>query len=200
MGVPETTDFMIDRTDPVTNSSSDAPADTASSSSTLSWLFDEFDRLRRILRRVNEERRTLRAEREALLQENRRLRREATLVRLYQDLGARRDASGSGVEAPPASAATLYRELPATFTFADFFHQADVEDVDTDAARSCLRYFLRTDMLAQKGSRLEKTGQLLRAVPTSDAEVTVHPSSRASVENRGRGTSSEREGHSLSES
>lgn len=156
---------------------------------TLSWLFDEVDRLRRLLHETNARRRALEDERQELLQENRRLRREATLVRLYEDLGSR-NSTGDGVQAPPSTAATLYRSLPTPCTFADFFGRAEANGVDTSTARECLRYFLRTKMLAATGSQLEKPSSVREARRTEDADFTVLPSALPRVRAHGERTPS----------
>lgn len=116
------------------------------------------------LRRENER---LRDERAELLAQNRTLRREATLGRLYHDLDRRKKekrASTSDTTSIPASAAELYHSLPIAFKFADFFRLASECDVDTATARRCLLYFLEEQLLMQTGSRLHKTDRVIRQV------------------------------------
>lgn len=112
---------------------------------------DELKRLRalcRVLReRLDEE--TERAG--ALQRENETLRREATLVRLYEDVVERQQAEGGPPaftkdrfaipDEPPAGARLLYQMLPASFSVTAFFEHANRLRIDEDAARCCLLYF-----------------------------------------------------------
>lgn len=112
----------------------------------MSQLLDELERLRE--------------ENEQLHRENKALREEVTLVRIVKDVSEQEEAFP--IEDPasiPREAFALYRRLPRTFKFADFFQLAERFELDATAARDCLLYFLREDMLHQKGSRVEKAEQ-----------------------------------------
>lgn len=114
------------------------------------------------LRRENDR---LRNERAQLLAQNRALRREATLGRLYQDLERRKkekQASTPETTSIPTPAAELYHSLPTGFKFADFFCLAAERNVDTATARRCLLYFMEERLLVQTGSRLKKTDRIIR--------------------------------------
>lgn len=111
----------------------------------MSQLLDEMERLRE--------------ENERLRQENKALREEVTLVRIFEDVSEQEEEFP--IEDPasiPREAYALYRRLPRTFKFADFFQLADRFGMDASTARDCLLHFLREDMLQQKGARVEKGG------------------------------------------
>ncbi len=110
----------------------------------MSQLLDEMERLRE--------------ENEQLRRENKALREEVTLVRIVKDVSEQEEEFP--IEDPatiPREAFALYRRLPRTFKFADFFQLAERFGLDAAAARDCLLYFLREDMLRQKGARVEKS-------------------------------------------
>ena len=112
----------------------------------MSQLLDEVERLRE--------------ENEQLRRENKALREEVTLVRIFQDVSEQEEEFP--IEDPasiPREAYALYRRLPRAFKFADFFQLAERFGLDATTARDCLLYFLRQDMLRQKGARVEKSGR-----------------------------------------
>jgi len=111
----------------------------------MNQLFDELERLQE--------------DNEQLRRENKALREEVTLARLFEDVSQQEEAFP--LEDPtsiPREAFALYRRLPRTFKFADFFQLAERFGLDATAARDCLLYFLRESMLQQKGARVEKRG------------------------------------------
>jgi regulator of replication initiation timing len=111
----------------------------------MSQLLDEMERLRE--------------ENEQLRRENKALREEVTLVRIFEDVSEQKEVFP--IEDPasiPREAFALYRRLPRTFKFADFFQLADRFGLNPSEARDCLVYFLREGMLRQKGARVEKGG------------------------------------------
>jgi regulator of replication initiation timing len=111
----------------------------------MNQLFDELERLQE--------------DNEHLRRENKALREEVTLARIFEDVSQQEEAFP--LEDPtsiPREAFALYRRLPRTFKFADFFQLAERFGLDATAARDCLLYFLRENMLQQKGARVEKRG------------------------------------------
>lgn len=118
----------------------------------LDWLVKEVTRLQE--------------ENERLLKENKSLREEVTLARLFRDLEPVPEAKETPApaaemfELPGAvswEAMEFYRMLPRSFTFAEFFHAAERVGVSGDTARDYMLVFFRENMLNQKGTRIEKT-------------------------------------------
>lgn len=105
----------------------------------------------------------LESEREALLEENRSLRRQVTQMRLLSDMEDTIDTieeeTGRRPAAPPP-ADDLYALLPPSFAFPVFFRIAESRGLDSDEARRCLLHFLGTDRIVQKGSRLVKQPEI----------------------------------------
>ena len=120
----------------------------------LDWLVKEVSRLQE--------------ENERLLKENKTLREEVTLARLFRDLEPTAEVrqalapSGGGelFEPPPAvswEAMEFYRVLPKSFTFAEFFQAAEGAGVAGNAARDYMLVYFRENLLQQRGTRIEKT-------------------------------------------
>jgi len=125
-------------------------------SSNIQELIEE---VRRNMNQLLDEMERLREENEQLQRENKALREEVTLVRIFEDVSRQEEAFP--IEDPasiPREAHALYRRLPPAFKFSDFFQLADRFGLDAGVARDCLLYFLREDMLRQKGARVEKSG------------------------------------------
>lgn len=115
------------------------------------------DGVRQNMGQLLDEMERLREENEQLRRENKALREEVTLVRIFDDVTRQEEAFP--IEDPasvPRQAYALYRRLPRTFKFSDFFQLAERFDLDGAAARDALLHFLREDMLRQKGARVEK--------------------------------------------
>jgi regulator of replication initiation timing len=101
----------------------------------------------------------LEAEREALLEENRALRRELTQLRLLSDMEKtieEIEEETGRVPAAPPPAEDLYALLPSSFAFPVFFQIAESRGLDTAEARRCLLHFLAEDRVVREGSRLVK--------------------------------------------
>ena len=101
----------------------------------------------------------LETEREALLEENRTLRRELTQLRLLSDMEKtveEIEEETGRVPAAPPPAEDLYALLPPSFAFPVFFRIAESKGLDTAEARRCLLHFLAEDRVVQEGSRLVK--------------------------------------------
>lgn len=138
----------------------------------MSQLLDEMERLRE--------------ENEQLRRENKALREEVTLVRIVQDVSEQEDAFP--IEDPaalPREASAMYRRLPRAFKFSDFFQLAERFGLEATAARDCLLYFLREDMLRQKGARVEKAEHVPQA---SHPDLRIHASQHTRSEGYGRST------------
>ena len=118
----------------------------------------ELERLRAEITQLKEDNAQLRAQREDLLEENRQLRQEATVVRLYKNLSRTYEPVDGAAHplTPQAEQEKLYQTLPDTVTVREFFQHADTQGVDTQRARECLLHFLKHNLLAQAGSRLDK--------------------------------------------
>lgn len=121
----------------------------------LNWLFKEVDRLH--------------DENERLLQENKTLREEVTLARLFRDLepvaaGPHTPALPDDLLGPPVTisreAMEFYHRLPLSFNFAEYFQAADAGNISSDRARDFMLVFFREHMLRQQGTRIEKTGTM----------------------------------------
>jgi len=122
-------------------------------------LVDRVTALRTRLRRLSDRTEELEAERNRLREENRTLRQRLTRARLADDVLRQAESVVAGDEAPAASPAPvrrLYEALPDTGSFASFFRVAEREEMNTDAARRCLRHFLARDLLVQEGAQLTK--------------------------------------------
>ena len=125
----------------------------------------EVERLQAEVEHLRRKVEQLGAAREELLEQNRQLRQEATVVRLYKDLARSREEKSAAARSadPPNVAHALYRTLPKTLTVRDFFRHADEEGLGTQATRECFVYFLKEEMLDQSGPRLEKTGRVVHS-------------------------------------
>lgn len=120
---------------------------------------DLIDGVRRNMSQLLEEMERLREENDQLRRENKALREEVTLVRIFEDVSQQEeDFPIADPASIPREAYALYRRLPHTFKFADFFQLADRFGLDPAEARDCLLHFLREGMLQQKGARVEKEG------------------------------------------
>jgi hypothetical protein len=121
----------------------------------LTWLFKEVTRLQE--------------ENERLLKENKSLREEVTLARLFREI----EPVSEGQRATPAvedlfeasvsvsrEAMEFYHRLPASFNFAEFFMTAEAEGIPGDTARDHMVVYFRENMLQQRGTRVEKTGTM----------------------------------------
>lgn len=115
----------------------------------LNWLFKEVTRLQE--------------ENERLLQENKDLREEATVSRLFREMGEKEPVVPPRPDLPPAppsdlprEATDFFRALPDTFTFADYFQAADAYGVAPNNARDWMLLFFRENMLEQRGKTIEK--------------------------------------------
>ncbi len=100
----------------------------------------------------------LRTQNEALLEENRSLREELTLVRLTGDGLPEMLSFPYTISEMDAEAKRFFNILPETFHFNDFFQLAAREGLDSSAAKEYLRVFLRGKWLLQTGTRIEKAG------------------------------------------
>lgn|GEM_PF-6589453 len=115
----------------------------------LSWLFKEVARLQE--------------ENERLLQENQALREEATLSRLFRELGdeaqtempAPADTNNFGSGVPPEAMA-FFRYLPESLDFANYFEAADAYGIEGDQARDWMLIFFRESLLEHRGRVLRK--------------------------------------------
>jgi regulator of replication initiation timing len=129
---------------------------------------DLMDGVRRNMSQLLDEMERLRKENDQLRRENKALREEVTLVRIFEDVSQQEEAFP--IEDPasiPREAFALYRRLPSTFKFADYFQLAERFGLDPSDARDCLVYFLRESMLQQKGARMEKAGGVSSSDPAS---------------------------------
>ena len=121
----------------------------------LDWLFKEVVRLQQ--------------ENDRLLKDNKTLREEVTLARLFRDLEPAPETPHAAA-APeelfelPASvsreAMEFYHHLPASLNFAEFFLTAEAQDIPGDLSREFMLVYFRENMLQQKGTRIEKTGTM----------------------------------------
>ncbi|MFW5973252.1 MAG: hypothetical protein ACOCTG_04605 [Bacteroidota bacterium] len=104
----------------------------------------------------------LQDENEQLLQQNQELREEATLSRLFREmgekeqLGAEEDLAELLPDDLTQEALDFYRSLPSSFTFADYFQAADAHGVSAGSARDWMLVFFRESMLEQRGRTIEK--------------------------------------------
>ena len=97
------------------------------------------------------------ATREALRQENQRLRREMTLANLIEDLESSiEDIVGDEGPVVPPPAQQLYEQLPASFLFPAFFRMAEQEGLEMAQARRYLVRYLADGLLVQSGAYLKK--------------------------------------------
>src|SRR5690625_1753788 len=123
----------------------------------LSWLFKEVARLQE--------------ENERLLQENQALREEATLSRLFRELGdeaqtempAPADTNNFGSGVPPEAMA-FFRYLPESLDFANYFEAADAYGIEGDQARVWNLVFFRGPLAGPRG----------RAPPAVDSTPIGH--------------------------
>jgi hypothetical protein len=102
---------------------------------------------------------------EALQRENEAIRREATLVRLYDNIAASNaeatslaadDAALTVPDTPPNDALLLYAVLPPAFSLEAFFERADHLRITPSDARRCLLYFFGRGMITQRNLRFQK--------------------------------------------
>ena len=121
----------------------------------LDWLFKEVALLQQ--------------ENDRLLKDNKALREEVTLARLFRDLESapetpRAAAAPDDLFEPPSSvsreAMAFYHHLPASFNFAEFFLTAETQGVPGDLSRAFMLVYFRENMLQQKSTRIEKTGTM----------------------------------------
>lgn len=115
-----------------------------------------------VLDRLEQELERLQQEHELLLVENQKLREEATLIRLAQDIELPVDEKTTDVVLLPSRALTFLEHLPDSFQFSDFFHLATQQGMDYEDAKEYLRLFLRDRYLVQKGIRIEKPFRRVR--------------------------------------
>lgn len=135
---------------------------------------DLIEGVRRNMSQLLDEMERLREENEQLRRENKALREEVTLVRIFEDVSQQEEEFPiEDTASIPREAYALYRRLPPTFKFADFFQLADQFGLAPGAARDCLLHFLREGMLRQKGARMEKSGGSFRS---SNPEPKMAPS------------------------
>lgn len=92
-----------------------------------------------------------------LQKENQQLRQEATIVRLYDDLAENVEPDDGGFADEPAVETRLYESLPRRLTIREFFRRANEQGLEGEAARQVFVRLLREKMIAQAGSRLEKS-------------------------------------------
>lgn len=122
-------------------------------------LKETFNDLQERLAWLSKEVEQLQEDNERLLGENRSLREEVTLARLFRDV----DAAPEGFGLPavvPKMAHEFYDGLPEHFSFTDFFHRAGHFGLTVETAKDYLIVFFRENMLTQRGARLEKTAAL----------------------------------------
>lgn len=120
----------------------------------------------------------LAAEREDLLEENRRLRQKLTQTLLldgFKDAIDSIEAETGQLPTAPAPAERLYQTLPSSFSFAEFFHIAENTALDMDEARQCLLHFLAQDLLVQDGSRLVKQQETFQSITEADPDRPQRP-------------------------
>jgi len=132
-----------------------------SASTPPSELLQRIEELRATVRHLRGRVEELEGNREALLQENRSLRRTVTHAQLADGVltGRAGEEDAEGGEAATEDAAIragLYRALPVSCAFHTFFQVADQRGLDTAAARQALRHFLDEGRLAREGTRLRK--------------------------------------------
>lgn len=142
------------------NRDSSESRDGRSQNHSIALLVDEIERLKRTIRELRACSEDLEAERQQLLRENRRLRREITVSQLIEDLEASIEPAdgrdGTEPDTSPPVADRLYEQLPDHLPFPKFFQVAEEEGLDATTARRCLVYFLSKDLLVQTGARLRK--------------------------------------------
>lgn len=134
------------------------------------WYVREVERLREEVQQMRQENQRLRQERRMLLRENRVLRREATLARLYDEVtkGEKRSEPPKPEPPAPEGARTLFSRLPNAFRFPEFFELTSELGVEADQARRYLLFYLRSNMLTQTGSQLEKSSEYRSNNPVSN--------------------------------
>jgi hypothetical protein len=110
----------------------------------------EIDRLKAEIER-------LRSRVRRLQQENQQLRQEATIVRLYDDLADNVEPDDDVLADETAVEDRLYKSLPRRLTIREFFRRANDHGLEGEAARQVFVRLLRDKMIAQAGSRLEKS-------------------------------------------
>jgi hypothetical protein len=150
-----------------------------------SALYEEIARLHATIQSLRATGEALEAECRRLLEENQKLRRQATLAAHADDLeralrragheeepgengdaGAGAESTESGASGEQASILPLvppqaegfYRELPGRITFPAFFQFAEESGLGKGPARRCLMHYLREKMLVQSGAYLRKPG------------------------------------------
>jgi hypothetical protein len=140
-------------------------------------LYEEIARLHATIQSLRATGETLEAECRRLLEENQKLRRQATLSAYADDLdlafrqvgreeeaSENSDAGAKNAAGPQASsllpippqAERFYRQLPGRFTFPSFFHLAEAAGLGKRPARRCLMHYLVEELLVQSGAYLEK--------------------------------------------
>ena len=108
----------------------------------------------------------LTTENERLLTENKRLREEITLARLFRDIEQTtmvEEETTKMLDLPsgvPKQAMAFYQHLPETFNFAAFFSYAEREGLTGHQARDSMLIYFRENMLRQRGTHIEKTGNI----------------------------------------
>lgn len=130
----------------------------------IQTLQDTLEELSEEVNRLQDEVDRMESENDQLRRENKSLREEVTVARLYQEMSQEEDEMT--IEYPvamPPDALELYRSLPSAFKFAEFFKQSDEQGLDSATARDTLLYFLREELLIQRGARIEKAEQRKRS-------------------------------------
>jgi FtsZ-binding cell division protein ZapB len=123
---------------------------------TRAEFIERITELRERVRALRTERENLETERDQLREENQSLRRDLTHFRLMDDLMGLRETEAEGKEVEGQRFRSLYQALPSTCSFSEFFRVTEEENIETDAARRCLRHFLNRELLVQRGGQLVK--------------------------------------------
>lgn len=142
----------------------------------LNQLFDEVERLDAENRQLEDEKRRLERENNRLrgegedrrgtvrrlIEQNKEMREELTLLRLYregdvpEELRERTTKGTSGRVLSP-EAMDFFDALPPSLNFASYFTRADEHDFGEQEAKDFLLRFIQEDLLRPKGHRLEKS-------------------------------------------
>lgn len=141
----------------------------------LDRLFDETERLRAENRQLKQEKQQLEDENRRLAQacegqyvedrrlieQNKEMREQLTLLRLYQEGKVPADLEHRVLKealtrALSPEAADFFHALPSSLNFASYFSRADEHDLGEQEAKDLLLRLIQEELLIPKGHRLEK--------------------------------------------